>query len=130
MKKLVILTAAALLATSALVYAGNDHDKQSGSMQKSAQSAMMMGMSGDMQAKMAKMKADMMAIQKVSDPAKRKALMKAHMKNMHSSMGMMKNQQLASRVSMLEAMVEQMMVNQINALDPSDPVYTIDSMDE
>ncbi len=128
MKKLVTLTAAALLATSALVYAGNDHDhdKQSGSMQKGGQSTMMMGMPGDMQAKMANMKADMMAIQKVSDPVKRKALMKAHMKNMHSSMGMMKNQQLASRVSMLEAMVEQMMVTQINALDPNDPVYSMD----
>ena len=126
MKKLVTLTAATLLATSALVYAGNGHDpdKQSGSMQKGGQSTMMMGMSSDMQAKMAKMKADMMAIQKVSDPKKRKALMKEHMKNMHASMGMMNNQQLASRVSMLEAMVEQMMVNQINELDPNDEVYT------
>jgi hypothetical protein len=120
MKKYTILIASALLATSSLVYASGDHAHEDGMKMKDKSSMMM---PGDMQAKIAKMRADMVTIQKESDPKKRKALMKAHMKNMHSSMGMMKNQQLASRITMLEAMVEQLMASQINALDPNDPVY-------
>jgi hypothetical protein len=138
MKKLVTLTAAALLDTTGLVYADNDHN-QSGSMQKGGQSTMMMGMSGDMKSHMKIMKADMIAIQKETDPKKRKVMMKAHMKGMNSMMGSMKNErsmmvknkhmddmkQFEIRLSMMEDMIENMVKTQV-ILSAPDSVFKYD----
>ena len=145
MKKLTTLSIVTLLAASTLVFASGEHDNsgtmQMGSMPMSDQSSMM-GMSPEMQGKMTKMRADMMSIQQEKDPAKRKALMHAHMQDMKGMMGMMKDKrammqakhmdqmkQLETRVTMMESMMEQIMDTHITALDPDDPVYRIDSMD-
>lgn len=147
MKKLTSIVVASVLATSTLVYAGNDEHKHSdtdkaanmpmGSMPMAGQSGMM-GMPSDMHKKMMKMKADMMAIQSEKDPAKRKSMMKSHMQDMQGMMGMMKGErdmmqskhmdkmkQLEARLSMMEAMMEQIMSTHITALDPNDPIYQL-----
>jgi len=146
MKILTSIALASLLATASMVYAGNDHnhagsDKAGGmpmgSMPMAGQSGMM-SMSEDMQKKMMKMKADMMMIQKEKDPEKRKSMMKAHMQDMQGMMGMMKGEreimkakhldqmkQLETRVTMMEAMMEQIMSTHITALDPNDPIYQL-----
>ena len=147
MKKSALLTFTALLATSTAIYAANDHEHTDASPQPNATmemggSSMMGAMSPEMQSKMHKMKADMMAIQKEKNPQKRKAMMSTHMKDMKNMMNMMKSErkmmqdkhinqmnQLEKRVTMMEAMMEQVVSTHITSLDPDDPVYKIDTMD-
>jgi len=133
MKKLSVFITTALLATSTLVYAGQNHEHndsgkaqtmQPGAMGESGNMGMMM--SGDMQSHMTKMQTGMMAIHKETDPAKRKAMMDTHMKDMKSMMEMMKNRrammqskqmdqmkQLSNRMTMMEGMMEQMLNSQM-----------------
>ena len=121
MKKLTAITTALLLASTTFVYAGSDHNHSSGmAMGK------MSGMSADMQTSMKAMKADMQEIMQEKDPAKRKVMMAAHMKSMHAMMNSMKGgkksmmgdkkmaqmSQFDKRLSMMEAMMEQVVVNQ------------------
>ncbi len=137
MKKLTTLTLAVLLAGSSIAYAGSDHDH---SANKSSDMSMA-GMSGDMQGKMKAMKADMMAIQKESNPEKRKALMKDHMKNMSAMMGTMKGErasmdhmnqmkQFDTRLKMMEAMMEQVVVNQAVLTNPDSVFIWDENADE
>ncbi len=126
------------LASSSLIYASGDHDMSSMKDKEN----MSMGQSSAMAAHMKTMKADMMAIQKETDPQKRKAMMKAHMKGMNSMMGSMKNErsmmkdkhmeqmkQFEIRLSMMEAMMENMVHNQIILSEP-DTVFKWDEMSQ
>jgi hypothetical protein len=143
MNKLTAFALTTLLASSALVYAGNDHNHANKNTMAGNEMNMPgmanMGMSGMMQGKMQKMKADLMAMQNENDPAKRKALMKTHMQDMKGMMEMMKSQRgkmqgmnmdtmekLETRVAMLEAMLEQIVDTHITSLNPDDPVYQMD----
>lgn len=140
MKKITAIALAALLASSTMVYAGNDHNH---SDSKGSGSMAMGGMSSDMQAKMKAMKADMTAIQKESNPAKRKALMKEHMKGMNTMMGSMKSgkhsmmkdshmdkmAKLEARLTMMEAMMEQVVVNQTVLASPDSTFVWDDNYD-
>ncbi len=134
MKKISTIAVALVLASSSLVYASGDHDKSS----MKSKDNMSMGQSSAMMSHMKTMKADMMAIQKETDPQKRKAMMKAHMKGMSSMMGSMKGErsmmkdkhmdqmkQLEIRMSMMEAMMENMVHNQVLLSDP-DSVFKWD----
>jgi|GEM_PF-2251922 len=132
-KILTSLLTATLLSTSILVSADQKHGHDNTSSQQTMSPSMMgksgnmgMMMSGDMQAHMTKMQADMMAIQNETDPAQRKALMDNHFKDMKSMMGMMKKRremmqsqqmnqmvQFDKRLSMMEAMMEQVVNSQI-----------------
>ena len=118
MNKLSTLAAVLLLTSSSFSFASGDHNhaKNDGMMQQSDM----------MQMHMKTMKSDMMAIQKETDPNKRKSMMKAHMKSMNSMMSTMKNErsmmkdkhmeqmkQLELRVSMMEAMMENLVKNQV-----------------
>jgi hypothetical protein len=146
MKKLTTIAVATLLVMSTFAYADSDHNKSgakdSPSMSMSNNSGIM-GMSADMHKHMQKMKADMIAIQKEPDPKKRKAMMEAHMKEMNSTMGMMKHKrsmmadkhmeqmaQLENRVAMLEAMVEQLVATQSVILNPGDSLFKWDETAE
>ena len=128
------IATALLLATTTFVYAGSDHNNSSGNSNMA-----MSSMSGNMQESMKAMKADMQAIQKEKDPAKRKAMMNAHMKSMNAMMSSMKSDkksmmsdkhmdQMAkfdARLSMVEAMMEQVVVNQVILTKP-DSVFKWD----
>ncbi len=128
MKKLSTIAIALALVSSSLVYASGNHEM----------SSMNGNNSNTMQAHMKTMKADMMAIQKETDPQKRKAMMKAHMKGMSSMMGTMKNErsmmkdkhmeqmkQFEIRLSMMEVMMENMVHNQV-ILSAPDSVFKWD----
>ena len=134
MKKISTIAVALVLASSSLVYASGDHDKSS----MKGKENMSMDQSSAMKAHMKTMKADMMAIQKETDPKKRKAMMKAHMKGMNSMMGAMKSdrtmmksnhmeqmKQFEIRLSMMEGMMENMVKNQIILSEP-DSVFKWD----
>ena len=127
MKKMTTIAAALLLASTTVVYAVDDHKLSSGNPDPVISS-----MSGNMQESMKAMKADMQAIQKEKDPAKRKAMMSAHMKSMNAMMNSMKSgkqsmmsddhmDQMAkfdARLSMIESMMEQLVVNQVILTKP------------
>jgi len=134
MKKISTIAVALVLASSSLVYASGDHDKSS----MKSKDNMSMGQSSAMMSHMKTMKADMMAIQKETDPQKRKAMMKAHMKGMSSMMGTMKGErsmmkdkhmeqmkQFEIRLSMMEVMMENMVHSQVILSDP-DSVFKWD----
>ena len=135
MKKLTTIASVLLLASTTFVYAGNDHNHSA--MEKGGMA--MSGMSTDMQSSMQAMKADMNKIMQEKDPAKRKAMMAAHMKSMHAMMNSMKGDkksmmsndhmdQMAKfdkRLSMMEAMMEQVVVNQAILAKP-DSVFKWD----
>lgn len=136
MNKISTIAVALLLTSSSLAYASGDHDMSS----MKGQDNMSMGQSGAMMSHMKTMKADMMAIQKETDPNKRKAMMKAHMKGMNSMMGtmkgersMMKNKQMEQmkqfeiRLSMMESMMENVVQNQV-ILSAPDSVFKWDEM--
>jgi len=138
MKNISTIAVALVLASSSLVYASGDHDKSS----MKGKDNMSMGQSSAMMSHMKTMKADMMAIQKETDPKKRKAMMKAHMKGMSSMMGTMKGErsmmkdkhmeqmkQLEIRMSMMEVMMENMVHNQV-ILSAPDSVFKWDETAE
>ncbi|GEM_PF-7020697 len=138
MKKLPALAIAFVLAQSPFVYASGDHDANAMKM-----SSMSMNMSADMKSKMKAMKADMMAIQKESDPEKRKVLMQQHMKSMNSMMGTMKGErsnmhdkhmdqmkQFETRLAMMEVMMEQLVVNQTVLSNPDSTFKWDETADE
>ncbi len=136
MKKLTTIASVLLLASSTFVYAGNDHSNSSGMA--------MNGMSSDMQTSMKAMKADMRKIMQEKDPAKRKAMMAEHMKSMNTMMNSMKSNkksmmskehmdQMAkfdTRLSMLEAMMEQVVVNQTLLAKPDSTFKWDETADE
>jgi hypothetical protein len=135
MKKMTMIATALILATSTLVYAGDDHKHSEG---------MSMNMSSDMQSSMKSMKADMKKIQQEKDPTKRKAMMKAHMKGMSSMMSTMKGDKtsmmgkdhmdkmtkMETRISMLEAMMEQVVVSQVILSNPDSTFVWDEDADE
>ncbi|WP_198264598.1 hypothetical protein [sulfur-oxidizing endosymbiont of Gigantopelta aegis] len=130
MKKITMIATALVLATSTMAYAGDDHKHSDG---------MAMSMSSDMSASMKSMKADMKKIQQEKDPAKRKSMMKTHMKGMSAMMSTMKGDKnsmmgkdhmdkmskMETRISMLEAMMEQVVVSQV-ILSAPDSVFVWD----
>jgi hypothetical protein len=139
MNKISTIAVALVLASSSLVYASGDHDMSS----MKGKDNMSMDQSSAMKAHMKTMKADMMAIQKETDPKKRKVTMKAHMKGMSSMMGtmkgersMMKNKhmdkmkQLEIRMSMMEAMMENMVQNQVLLSNPDSVFKWNETADE
>jgi hypothetical protein len=134
MNKISTVAVALVLASSSLAYASGDHDMST----MKGKGNMSMGQSDTMQAHMKTMKADMIAIHKETDPNKRKAMMKAHMKGMSSMMGTMKGErsmmkdkhmdqmkQLEIRMSMMEVMMENMVHNQV-ILSAPDSVFKWD----
>lgn len=117
MKTSILLAATTLLATSALVYAG---DKQNNSQPESGHSEQMK-ISPEMQKRRQAMRAELMAIQNETDPTKRQKMMQAHMEKMQKmmdsmakknqpgvkghpgGMGMMMSPEMQKRMKMMQA---------------------------